>query len=306
MPSAWRLGGLSLRALGARVWIRLGEDEILDRAAGLSYYFLFALFPALLYLTILVSLLPTPDLMDPFMDYAARVLPDDAASLLRRTFADVLRGAGGGVLSLGMLAALWGASSGMGSVMTVLNKAWGVQDPRPWWQQRLIAIALTIWFAVFTLSALLLLVFGERIGEAVAGSLGFGDVFKHFWNVLRWPALIVFLLMGVSLVYYLAPAVPRRLRWISPGSLFTLAGWLLMSFTLRVYVSSVGSYNTYGSLAGVLLLMLWLYLSSVALLLGAEIDSAIHRAWEAPTWPPIPPNAPSAPAEPERPSTTDD
>jgi len=277
-PSAWRLGGLSLRALGGRIWIRLWEDEILDRAAGLSYYFLFALFPALLYLAILVTLLPTPDLMDRFMDYAARVLPDDAASLLRRSFVDVLRGASGGVLSLGMLAALWGASSGMGSIMAVLNKAWGVQDPRPWWQQRLIAIALTIWFTLFTVTALLLLVFGERIGEAVAGSLGSGDVFTRFWNVLRWPALVVFLLMGVSLVYYLAPAVPRRLRWVSPGSLFTLVGWLLMSFTLRVYVSAVGSYDTYGSVGGVLLLMLWLYLSNVSLLLGAEIDSEIHRA----------------------------
>jgi membrane protein len=91
----------------------------------------------------------------------------------------------------------------------------------------------------------LLLVFGERIGEAVAGSLGFGDVFTRFWNVLRWPALVVFLLMGVSLVYY---------------------------------VSSVGSYDTYGSVGGVLLLMLWLYLSSVALLLGAQVDSEIARA----------------------------
>ncbi|MGH7353372.1 MAG: YihY/virulence factor BrkB family protein [Candidatus Rokuibacteriota bacterium] len=214
MPSAWRLGGLSLRALGARLWIRLWEDEILDRAAGLSYYFLFALFPTLLYLTLLVGLLPTPDLMDRFMDYTARVLPDDAASLLRRAFVDVLRGAGSGVLSLGMLAALWGASSGMGSIMAVLNKAWGVQDQRPWWQQRLIAIALTIWFSLFTLTALLLLVFGERIGEAVAGSLGFGSVFTRFWNVLRWPALVVFLLMGVSLVYYLA----RRSRGACGGS----------------------------------------------------------------------------------------
>ena len=107
--------------------------------------------------------------------------------------------------------------------------------------------------------------------------MGYGDVFTRFWNVLRWPALVVFLLMGVSLVYYLAPALPRRLRWVSPGALFTLVGWLLMSFTLRIYVSSMGSYDTYGSLAGVLLLMLWLYLSSVALLLGAEIDSEIHR-----------------------------
>jgi membrane protein len=277
VESPWRLGGLTVRELARRVYGQLWEDEVFDRAAGLSYYFLFALFPTLLFLTALLGLLPIPHLMDQLMSYVGRVMPGDAASLVTKTLSEIVRGASGSLLSIGVFAALWAASNGMGSIITSLNAAYDVKEKRVWWKQRLMAIGLTIGFSLFTLTALLLLVFGERIGEAVARMVGLGSVFTYTWNVARWPAVVLCVLAGITLVYYLAPAVNQRWHWVTPGAAFALIAWLLMSEGLRLYVAYMGNYNaTYGSIGGVILLMLWLYFSGIVLLVGAEINSEIH------------------------------
>jgi membrane protein len=279
MPSPWSLGGLTVVELARRVAFSIKEDEMMERAASLSYYFLFALFPTLLFLTAMLGLLPVPGLWDTLMTYAAQVLPGDAATLVNRTVSEVLRGASRGLLSVGVLAALWGASSGMASIVLALNVAYDVTDLRPWWLRRLIALALTIAFSVFTLVALLLLVFGERIGEAVATWFGLGQAFAVAWNVLQWPVAAMLVLTGITLVYQLAPAVRRGWQWFTPGSVFALLSWLATSFGLRIYLKYFGDYNAmYGPIGGVIVLMLWLYLSGIALLAGAEINSAIEHA----------------------------
>lgn len=285
--SPWGLGGLSVRQLAGRVYQRLWEDEIFGRAAGLSYYFCFALFPTLLFLAALFGMLPFPDTMGRLLGYADRVLPGDAASLVRKTLAEVVTGASGSLLSLGVLAALWAASSGMLSIMTALNVAYRVVERRRWWSTRLIAIGLTFGFSLFALTGLLLLVFGGGIGRVVAGSVGLGAAFTITWAVLQGPAAVLLVLIALSLVYWLAPAPGRRWHWITPGSIFAVLAWLLMSLGLRLYVVLVADYNaTYGSIEGVILLMLWLYLSGVALLIGAEINSAVEHAAAEPTPPP--------------------
>jgi len=277
--SPWALGGLSFRALGTRVYQKLWQDDILDRAAELSYYFAFALVPTLLFLTALLGLLPVPDLMPQLMGWADRVLPGDVASLIKKTLAEVVRGASGGLVSVGALTALIGASSGMLSIMKGLNSAYAVLDHRTWWQKRLISIGLTIVFSLFTLSALLVLVFGVRLGETIADFLGMGPRFTLAWKLAQLPVVMVLLLTGLTLVYYLAPAMERVWWWVTPGSAFAVVSWLLMSLGLRFYVGYFDYYNaTYGSIGGLILLMLWLYCSGVALLLGAEIDSTIEQA----------------------------
>jgi len=228
--SPWRLGGLSPTDVARRVHARLRQHEVFDRAASLSYYFLFALFPTLLFLTALLGLLPIPKLMDRLLDYITRMLPGDAASLLTRTLAEVVKGARGSLVSIGALAALWGAASGMVSIRTALNVAYGARDRRVWWRQRVDAIALTVWFSLFTLLALVLLVFGERVGDAVADALGVGAVFTHAWNLARWPVSLVLVLFGITLVYHFAPAVRPRWHWVTPGSAFALIGWLVASY----------------------------------------------------------------------------
>jgi membrane protein len=277
--SAWKLGGLTPWELGRRIWSSIQKDEISDRAAALSYYFLFSLFPALLFLTALLGLLPIPDLMARFMGYFAEALPDDAASVVDKTLTEIVRGAHGGLLSIGMLGALWAGSNGMGSVMTALNVAYRVSETRPWWKRRLIAMGLTLGFALFVLSALVLLVFGPRLGSAVAGWFGLGPVFMAAWNLLSMPMVILFALVGIALVYYLAPDAEQRWQWVTPGSAVALVLWLAMSFGLRLYVNRFANYNTtYGSIGGVILLTLWLYLTGVVLLLGAEVNSEIEFA----------------------------
>ena len=277
--SPWKLGGLSPLQLARRVHAEFWQDEILDRGAALSYYFLFALFPMLLFLTAMIGLLPVPQLMDRLMEYVTRVLPGDSASVVERTLREITRGATGGLLSVGAAAALWAGSSGMASLMAALNIAYDADDRRPWWKRRGIAIVLTVIFSVFTLCGLLLLVFGGTIGEAVASHVGLGSVFTVAWNVGRWVVAILVVAGGISLIYYLAPAVKQPWYWVTPGSAVALGGWLLASYGLQRYVAYVGNYNaTYGSIGGVILLLLWFYLTAVILLTGAEVNAEIESA----------------------------
>ena len=278
-PSPWNLGGLTVRELGRRVWSEIWDDEVTDRAAALAYYFLFALFPTLLFLTVLLGLLPLPGLMDRLLQYGDQALPSDAASIVRRTWIEISRGARGGLLSIGVLTALWAASNGMASIMSALNVAYDVTDSRPWLKRRLLAVLLTFGFAMFILAALILLVFGPHIGAGVAGLFGLGTLFTSVWTAINIPIVIFFVLVGIALVYYLAPAVEQRWRWVTPGSVVALGLWLVMSWGLRMYVARFADYNaTYGSIGGIMLLMLWLYLTGVVLLVGAEINAEIEHA----------------------------
>jgi membrane protein len=277
--SPWRLGGLSPSELARRVWHEYGDDEIGDRAAALSYYFLFALFPSLLFLTALLGMLPIPDLVERLMDYVEQALPGDAASVIRKTLTEILRGSRGSLVSLGVLVALWSGSNGMGSVIVALNVAYDVDDPRPWWRRRLVAIALTVGFSLFILGALVLMVFGPKLGMAAAGAFGLGAAFTAVWNVAHVLLALALTVIGIALVYYLAPAAEQRWRWVTPGSAVALVLWFSMSYGLRLYVGHFANYNaTYGSIGGVILLMLWLYLTGVALLLGAEVNAEIEHA----------------------------
>jgi membrane protein len=277
--SPWKLGGLDVRTLAKRVWREMNEDEVVDRAAALSYYFVFALFPTLLFLTALLGMLPIPRLMDQFMDYVARVLPPGAVSVIDKTMTEIVRGARGGLLSAGVLGALWAASNGMTAVIAALNVAYGVKDPRPWWKRKLVALVLTVGFSGFIVLGLVLLVFGPKIGDALANALGLGSLFTIIWNIVQWPVVGGAALLGIALVYYLAPAVQQKWYWVTPGSLVALVAWLAMSAALRLYVTNFANYNaTYGSIGGVILLLLWLYLSGVVLLIGAEVNSEIEHA----------------------------
>jgi membrane protein len=277
--SPWTLGGLTVRELAALVWRALWADEIADRAAALSYYFLFALFPTLLFLTTLVGLLPVTDLLDRLLAYAREVLPPDAASMLRRTLDEVQAGARRGVLSVSVLVALWSASRGMGSIITTLNVVYQVKRPRPWWRRQLVSIFLTVCFSAFTLGALMLLVFGERVGAGMAAWVGLGTAFRVAWSIAQWPLGLLLVLTAIDLIYHFAPAVRHRWYWLTPGSTFAVVAWVLVSLGLRLYVTHVGDYNaTYGSIGGVILMLLWLYVSGLTLLIGGEINSLIARA----------------------------
>src|SRR5215467_7513294 len=235
--SPWKLGGLTVVQLARRVWHEIGDDEVADRAAALAYYFLFALFPALLFLTVLLGMLPIPNLMDNLMEYVSRALPPDAASIIQKTLREIIRGARGGLLSIGVLGALWAASNGIASIMTALNAVYDVAEARPFWKRKALALGLTLLFSAFILTALVLMVFGPKLGETIAGWVGLGAVFTLVWNVVS------------------IPAVEQKFRWVTPGSALAVVLWLAMSAGLRWYVVHFANYNaTYGSLGGAILL----------------------------------------------------
>src|SRR3989442_7467922 len=176
-----RCGRLA-RQFGARLWERVGADEVSTRAAALAYYFIFALFPALLFLTALLGLLPVPGLMERLLGYATRVLPPESAALVRRTLGQTLAGASTSLLSLGALGALWAAAAGMVALIDALNVAHGAVEARSWWARRLVALILTVGLALFVLTALVSVISGERVGPEVAGGLAPRPALPRAWG----------------------------------------------------------------------------------------------------------------------------
>ncbi len=260
------------RGFLGRLWDEIWQDEILDRAAALSYYLVFALFPMLLFLTTLLGMLPFT-LMDELMGYLDRVLPSD---VVRKTLGEIARGANTGLLSIGIIVALWSASAGMGAIMSALNVAYDVTETRPWWHWRLTAIALTLASALAVPTVLLLIVFGEQAGLALAVRGGLGPTFMTAWDTARWALIVLMMSSGVMAVYRLAPAIRLPWRAVVPGTVVAVVAWIAMSIGFKYYVTHIADYNaTYGSIGGVILLILWLYLSGVVFLVGAEVNSEV-------------------------------
>jgi membrane protein len=272
-PSLWRLGGLSVRELAVRVWQAADADEIIPRAAALSYAFLFSIFPLLLFVAALVSLVPVHHVIRQLMDSAAQVLPGEAATAVRTTLRQIIAGNGyRGLISLGAVTALWAGSTGIATLMSMLNVVSRTPDQRPWWKRKLIAVLLTTILAVFVIVATLLIMLSARIGSAI-GTTG---------NVLAALAPVVLVLLTVDLLYCVAPACREPWRFATPGAVTFTVLWLAMSFGLRLYVGHFSNYDVmYGSIGGLILFMLWLFLSSVVLLLGAEVNRVIVEASRA-------------------------
>lgn len=280
--SIWKFGGLPWKELAKRVWSEIQEDDVFGRAAQLAYYFLLALFPLLLFLISLLGYFAgeNTELRTDLFRYLSTVLPGEASDLVSKTIGDVTQGSGGGKLSFGILAALWAASNGMGAVSESLNVAYDVEESRPWWKTRLIAVFLTIALAVLIISALVLVLYGHTIAEAVAGSFGLGEVFETTWKIVQWPVVLAFVVLGFGLVYYFAPNLhDAKWKWITPGAIIGVLLWLLVSFGFRTYLHFFNSYSaTYGSLGAVIILMLWFYLTGAAILVGGEVNSEIEHA----------------------------
>ncbi len=264
-----------------RLWTRVNDHDIFGRAAQLSYYFLLALFPLLLFLVTLLGYFAEAgsQLRNQLLSYLATVMPDAAITLVRTTLDEISQARGGGKLSLGILAALWAASNGMGAISDTLNVAYAVKEDRPWWKVRLVAIFLTITVSLFIIIALAIVFFGGTLGEQFAGHFGFGAAFTTVWKVLQWPIALLFLLTMFDLIYYFAPNFRRaKLRLCSPGAATAVVLWLLVSFSFKLYLHFFNSYSvTYGSLGALIVLMLWFYFTGLAILIGGEINSELHQ-----------------------------
>lgn len=276
-----------------RIWARAEEDEILGRAAQLSYYFLLALFPLLLFLITLFGYMAGAGshLRHKLITYLGSIMPGAAFQLVVATIDQVTEGRGGGKLWFGLLAALWAASSGINALSQALNAAYDVPETRSWWKVRLISIGLTIAIAVLIISALLLVLYGGQLGNLLADSIDEGPAFTLAWKILQWPISLTFVFIAFSFIYQFGPNLSakrrgRRLpasdfrrRWFSPGVLIAITLWMAVSLGFRLYLHFFDSYNaTYGSLGALIILMLWFYLTGAAILLGGEINCELESS----------------------------
>ncbi len=279
-------GGLTLNWKGfpGRLWTRVNDHDIFGGAAQLSYYFLLALFPLLLFLVTLLGYFAEArsELRYKLLTYLATVMPGSAVTLVHMTLDEISDAKGGGKLSLGILAALWAASNGMGAISSTLNAAYGVRETRPWWKVRLVSIGLTIAVSILIVVALALVMYGGHIGERVAAYFGFSGAFTIAWKLLQWPIAIFFLMLTFNLIYYFAPdGAKRKRKWWTIGTITAIALWLLVSMGFRLYLHFFNSYSvTYGSLGALIVLMLWFYFTGLAILIGGEINSELEQGAE--------------------------
>ena len=252
------------------------KDDCLGMAAQLAYYFFFALFPTLLVMLGLAKFFAA-DVMQ-MLSGLGGFVPPAALTLVVEQITSLSEGEQGGLLTIGMLTALWSSSAAMTAIISTLNTAYDIEEGRPWWQVRLTAIGLTVGLALFIIVAFVLVIAGPTLAERLANQLSLGGAFEWTWKVLQWPVVFALVSAGMAVVYYFAPDAEQDWVWLTPGSILATTAWLIVSLGFKYYVATIGSYESYGVIGGVMVLMLWFYLSGLVLLVGAEMNAEIEHA----------------------------
>jgi membrane protein len=254
------------------------RNHTLQMAAALAYYLVLSLFPALILLSAVVAYLPVPDLFNQALALLARFLPADAMGLVRRVLADVISPNKGTFLSLGILGTLWAASGGFAAMIEALNIAYDVRDDRPFWKTRPLAVGLAFLTGALLLIALSVMVVGPRFGQWLAGRVHLSGLFVLLWPFIHWTVAIGFTVLAVEALYFLAPNVKQRLRATLPGAVVSVGCWITLSYLLGLYFRHFGNFNkTYGTLGAAVALMIWLYWTGFALLVGAELNEELAK-----------------------------
>ena len=273
------LGGIK------RAFVRAYQDVVrhhtLQVSAALSYYFVLSAFPGLIFLSAVVGFIPLPDLIGRVLLLMGRLLPADTMRVLYSVLGDVLSSRRGTWLSLGMLGTIWMASAAFDSMIEALDIAYDVKETRPFWKTRLLAIGLAAISEGLLLAALAVTVVGPRFGEWLATRLALSTVFVAVWPSLRWTIAISFTIVAVEVLYFLAPNVKQRFGATLPGAVLFVGVWNGLSFLLGIYFRYFANINrTYGTLGGVIALMIWLYWTSFILLVGAELNAELAKVSE--------------------------
>ena len=254
----------------------------MQMAAALSYYFVLSLFPALIFLSAVVAFLPVPDLFGQVVSLMGRFLPSDSMGLVRKVLADVITPNRGAFLSFGLLGTLWTASGGFSAAIEALNVAYDVEDDRPFWKTRPLAVGLALVTGALLLIALLVMIVGPRFGGWLAGKVHLSRVFVFLWPYIHWTIAIGFTILAVEVLYFWAPNVKQRFWTTLPGAILAVACWISLSYLLGVYFRHFANFNkTYGTLGAVVALMTWLYWTGFAMLVGAELNSELAKKSKA-------------------------
>lgn len=255
------------------------EDGCFGMAAQLAFYFFLALFPALIFLVSLLAYLPIEGSLDAQLQRFGIIAPGDVVRIVQQQLDAVASGGQRGLLTFAVAGAIWSSSSAMTAIISTLNRAFDVEEFRPFWQTRLVAIGLTLALAVFGVVALGIVLAGPRLGAWLLSWAGLGTAGATFWAVVQWPLALALVVVAIELVYRFAPNAEARFVWLTPGSLLATTLWLLTSLGFKWYLQNVSDYvAVYGAIGSVIILLLWFYFSGLALLVGAELNSEIDHA----------------------------
>jgi membrane protein len=267
------------RQFAGDLWREIRDDHVIDGAAVLAFFFLLAVFPATIFVFSLLPALSIPHLQQAMLDLLSQVLPGQTATFFRGTVQQVSPHGKRGLLTFGLIFALWSGSSGVYAIMEQLNVICDVRDRRPFWKARGTAILLMLFFAVLAIGSLSLVIFGGVIQSSLASMIGWSRPLLFFFAALRWMILATALLLALAAAYSFGPDAAIPFRLTSPGNI-TAAGLIAAaSIGFRIYVSRFGNYSAiYGSLAAIIILMLWMYLAGMALLIGGEVDALLESS----------------------------
>jgi membrane protein len=282
ISSLWDLGELTWRELARRVWDGIQKNDLLNRGYELAYNFLLAVFPLLLFLLALLGIFASGSsiLKSDFFFYLQQVLPPTAYSLIVSTLKEVTQNSGGGKLTFGLLLALYSGSGGITQLISTLNAAYEVREGRSWMKVHLTSLGLTIAMSILMIAALLMILAGGHLIALLGEARGLHSAALIVAKILRWGFAFGSVVLAFAIIYYFAPDVKERhWYWITPGSVVGVVLWVGASAALRGYLHFFNSYSkTYGSLGAVIILMVWFYVTGLALLIGGEINSTIEHA----------------------------
>ncbi|MDQ3376696.1 MAG: YihY/virulence factor BrkB family protein [Actinomycetota bacterium] len=282
IPGTDRLGLVDFFKLTFK---EVGEDHVMAFAGNLTYKALFAIFPFFTLLLSLLGLFNATDLVTQMIQSAQGALPGTATEFLRDQILPLTKQQADGAFTFGAIIsialALWGVSGAFRSIMEAMNVMYEVEEDRPAWKMYGISIFISLAVVVLMLTAFGIVIFGGSVGGGLAGFIGLEGAFTTVWSIVQWPIVACIVLFTFAIIYFFAPAAKQRFRWISPGAFLAFAFWLLFSLLFSFYVGNSGSYSaTYGSLAGIIILMLYIYYSAFIMLLGAEMNQVIE--WHIP------------------------
>ncbi len=269
-----RLGPWQLLKLTVKEFL---DDEMPTYAAALAYQGLFSLFPFLLFLIALLGFLHLPEFFDWLREQAAYVLPGQALEQVNPII-DQLQQRQGGLLSVGIVVALWSSSAAVRSLMNALNAAYDVREARPVWKRVPLSLLYTLGLAVMLMLVTALMILGPQVMGWIAERIGLQDYVVVLWSLLRWPVMVLLMMMAVAVIYYATPNVKQKFRFITPGSVLAVVAWVAASLAFGFYVKNFADYNArYGSVGAIIVLLLYFYISAAVLLLGAELNAVIEH-----------------------------
>lgn len=278
--SPTELPGRSWSALTRRVIAEFKDDELTDRAAALTYYGILSLFPALLVLVSLLGIAGESATQE-VLDNVQKLAPGSARDVITNAVEQLQAKAGlGSVLALvGLVGAVWSASGYVAAFIRAANAVYDVPEGRPVWKVLPLRVALTVVLLMLAVVSALIVVFTGSLARQAGTALGVGDTALTVWSIAKWPVLVLLVTFMIAILYWAAPnARVKGFKWVSPGSLVALLIWLLASAGFAFYVANFGSYNkTYGTLAGVIIFLVWLWVTNLAILLGLEFDAELAR-----------------------------